>query len=166
MAVYDYNKETKQLTPVAGMFGSGGGANNIVEGYRNNTDGLFYEENTYITPITGAENIEYIDLPNNKTYRWNGTAFVRLDDETVQITTSPLLTLTVAGWDSQTKQQTVTFAHDTAKRNEIDITLSELSDWADCGVIPVSETATGITFECETIPEDALTFKVVSMEVS
>ena len=82
------------------------------------------------------------------------------------IAQSATLTLAVASWDNQTKQQTVTFAHDTTKRNEIDITISELKTWADCGVVPVSETAAGITFECETIPESALTFKVTSMEVS
>ena len=82
------------------------------------------------------------------------------------ITQSATLTLAVASWDNQTKQQTVTFAHDTTKRNEIDITISELRTWADCGVVPVSETAAGITFQCDTIPESALTFKVTSMEVS
>lgn len=83
-----------------------------------------------------------------------------------QITQSSLLTLTVAGWDSTTLQQTVTFAHDTTKWNVIDITLGEVQAWADCGVIAISETAAGITFQCDTVPDTALTFRVTSMEVS
>jgi hypothetical protein len=82
------------------------------------------------------------------------------------ITTSPLLMLTAAGWDSTTKQQTVTFAHDTSRRNVIDITIGENAAWDAAGVYAVSETAAGITFECSEMPETALTFRVTSMEVS
>jgi hypothetical protein len=82
-----------------------------------------------------------------------------------KITQSATLTLTVAGWDSATLQQTVAFTHDTTKRNVIDITLGEMTTWGECGVRAVSETAAGITFECDTVPETALTFKVISMEV-
>lgn len=81
------------------------------------------------------------------------------------ISQSATLTLTVNGWDSTTLQQTVTFAHDTTKRNVIDITVSEIEDWADYGVLAVSETASGITFKCEEIPESELTFTVCSMSV-
>ncbi len=82
-----------------------------------------------------------------------------------QITTSPLLTLTADGWDSSTMRQTVSFLHDTSRRNVIDITAGENTAWAAYGVYAVSETATGITFECSEIPETALTFRVTSMEV-
>ncbi|MBP3855443.1 MAG: hypothetical protein IK990_07535 [Ruminiclostridium sp.] len=82
------------------------------------------------------------------------------------ITVSSLLTLTAAGWDSTTLRQTVTFAHDTSRRNVIDITIGENAAWDAAGVYAVSETAAGITFECSEIPETALTFRVTSMEVS
>ena len=82
-----------------------------------------------------------------------------------KITQSATLTLTVAGWDSTTLQQTVVIAHDTTKRNVVDITLGEMTSWGECGVRAVSETAAEITFECDTVPETALTFKVTSMEV-
>lgn len=82
------------------------------------------------------------------------------------ISQSATLTLTVNGWDSTTLQQTVTFAHDTSKRNVIDITVSELEDWAACGVVATGETASGISFKCEEIPESALTFTVCSMSVA
>ena len=82
------------------------------------------------------------------------------------ISQSATLTLTVNGWDSTTLQQTVTFAHDTSKRNVIDITVSELDDWAACGVVATGETASGISFKCKEIPESALTFTVCSMSVA
>lgn len=81
------------------------------------------------------------------------------------ITESELLTLSVNGWDSNTKQQTVSIELDTAKRNVIDITIGEIEDWNSLGVYPISETSTGITFGANTIPDKALTFKVCSMEV-
>lgn len=82
------------------------------------------------------------------------------------ISLSSLLTLTVAGWDASTKQQTVAINLDTSKRNVIDITLGQNEVWDECGVYPIAETATGITFEAVEIPQQALTFKVCSMEVS
>lgn len=82
------------------------------------------------------------------------------------ITESNLLTLTVANWDASTKQQTVSVALDTSKRNVIDITLGENQAWDSFGVYPISESSAGITFEAEEIPDQPLTFKVCSMEVS
>lgn len=82
------------------------------------------------------------------------------------ISVSALQTLSVAGWNASTKQQTVAIQLDTTKRNVIDITLGQNEAWDNFGVYPVSETATGITFEAVDIPDQALTFKVCSMEVS
>lgn len=80
------------------------------------------------------------------------------------ITVSNLLTLTVAGWSNNT--QTISFVHDTSRRNVIDITLGENAAWDEAGVYPISETANDITFECSTVPDTALTFRVTSMGVS
>ncbi len=82
----------------------------------------------------------------------------------LKITQSDTLTLTVAGWANNT--QTVTYAHDTSKRNVIDVDPANVEEWASCGVLAISETATGITFKCLTVPENALSFKVTSMEVN
>lgn len=82
------------------------------------------------------------------------------------ITVSDTLTLTTTGWDSVTMQQTVSYSHNTTKRNVIDITPSELPIWGECQVYAVSETDSSITFLCSSIPSYALTFKVTSMEVS
>lgn len=89
-----------------------------------------------------------------------------LDPSKSSITLSDLLTLTVAGWDSTTKQQTVAITLDTSKRNVIDITIGENEAWDNFGVYPIAETSAGITFEAVDIPNQALTFKVCSMEVS
>ena len=56
------------------------GSDNVVEGYFNSTDNLFYEESTYITPITGANNVIYISLDTNSLYRYNGSIFIRVDE--------------------------------------------------------------------------------------
>lgn len=82
------------------------------------------------------------------------------------ISVSDLLTLSVAGWNASSKQQTVSVSLDTSKRNVIDITIGENEAWDNFGVYPISESSTGITFEAVEIPNQALTFKVCSMEVS
>lgn len=92
-----------------------GGADNIVEGYFNTTDNLFYEENTYTTAIIGETEKIYIDLPNNKTYRYNGTIFVRLDEETfesIQYDTLPVASADTLGKIVQyTGADTATLEH-------------------------------------------------------
>ena len=80
-----------------------------------------------------------------------------------KITVSPALSLTVAGWSNNA--QTVTFSHDTAKRNVIDVDPASVEEWAACGVLATAETATTITFTCKTTPTNALTFRVTSMGV-
>ena len=80
------------------------------------------------------------------------------------VSTSYLLTLTASGWDSETKQQTVEYELNTDNRNVVDITVGELPLWSTYNVYAVSETATGITFQCDSIPEEDLTFRITSME--
>lgn len=100
----------------------------------------------------------------------NGKAVSELEDKVqseisaLKITQSGTLTLTTAGWTNNA--QTVTYAHDTAKRNVIDVDPSSIEEWASCGVLATAETATSITFSCKTVPENALTFKVTSMGVN
>lgn len=88
---------------------------------------------------------------------------VQSEISALKITQSGTLTLTVAGWTNNT--QTVTYAHDTAKRNVIDVDPSSVEEWANCGILATAETASGITFTCKTVPTNALTFRVTSMEV-
>ena len=52
---------------------SGGSADNIIWAYYNSADGKFYEDSSYTTEITpNVENI-YIDLGDNKIYRYDIT---------------------------------------------------------------------------------------------
>lgn len=88
---------------------------------------------------------------------------VQSEISALKITQSDTLTLTTAGWSNNA--QTVTFAHDTAKRNVIDVDPTSVEEWANCGILATAETASGITFSCKTTPTNALSFKVTSMEV-
>lgn len=49
----------------------------VVEGYYNVLDGMFYEEATFETILTPEASKIYIDLATNKTYRWSGSAYVQ-----------------------------------------------------------------------------------------
>lgn len=49
----------------------------IIEGYYYN--GSFYEEAAHTTVITPETGKVYVDLSNNQTYRWGGSAYARLD---------------------------------------------------------------------------------------
>lgn len=65
--------------------GSGGssGFDNVIEGYFNPTDNLFYaikDGTTYSEPIAGTAKVIYIDLDSNTIYRFNNPIFVRLDE--------------------------------------------------------------------------------------
>lgn len=95
--------------------GSSGGADNIVEGYFNTTDNLFYEENTYTTAITGEAEKIYVALDTNKTYRFNGAIFIRLDEETfenIQYDTLPVASADTLGKIVQyTGADTATLEH-------------------------------------------------------
>ena len=50
----------------------------VLEGYLNATDGKFYKESTYTTEIPAEAGKIYVDLSNNKTYRWGGTAYAEI----------------------------------------------------------------------------------------
>ena len=49
----------------------------IIEGYYNETDGKFYEDDQYTTEIEGEHGKIYISLDTNKQYRWS-TVFIEI----------------------------------------------------------------------------------------
>lgn len=49
-----------------------------VEGYYYNSK--FYEDAQYTTEITGEAGKIYIDIPSNKSYRWTGSVYTRIDE--------------------------------------------------------------------------------------
>lgn len=81
------------------------------------------------------------------------------------------VTLTVAGWNSSTKQQTVTCAGILA-----DITKQELhpnpvdtsydSAWNTCGIQAVAQAANKLTFQCSEIPTSAIEVFVTVITLS
>lgn len=77
-----------------------------------------------------------------------------------KITISSTLTLTVAGWNSETKTQKVLTTLNTSYVNSIIYDLSCLDMVISSGVNPSLEETTGITFKCTTIPTSDITFTV------
>ncbi len=51
----------------------------VVEGYFNAEDNLFYEEAEFETAITGENSKLYIGLNTNGSYRWTGSIFTKLE---------------------------------------------------------------------------------------
>lgn len=67
------------------------------------------------------------------------------------------VTLTTAGWDSSTKQQTVVVSGilaDTTKQciYPAPVDTSYDSAWNSCGVLCVAQAAGKLTFQCDTVP--------------
>ncbi|MBO7716082.1 MAG: hypothetical protein J6S85_21135, partial [Methanobrevibacter sp.] len=50
----------------------------VIDGYYNEVDGKFYEEDTYTTEIVGESGKIYISLDTDIQYRWTGDAFAAL----------------------------------------------------------------------------------------
>ena len=77
-----------------------GTENNIIEGYFNSSDNLFYADSAYTTTITGESKKIYISIDIAKSYRYNGSIFVRLDEEIfddIRKTTLPTASSTEVG---------------------------------------------------------------------
>jgi len=55
----------------------------VIEGYLNAADGKFYEENTYTTEIAGESGKIYVNLSNEKSYRWSGSAYTEISSSDV-----------------------------------------------------------------------------------
>ena len=84
--------------------------------------------------------------------------------QSLQMQTTETLTLTAADWVDNS--QTVACTLDTSKRNVIDVLPESIAAWTSAGVLGVSETETGITFRCSSVPTADLYFRITSMEVN
>lgn len=69
----------------------GGGGDGVVDGYYNPLDQLFYEDSSFLNPITGASDTIYVDLNTNGLYRYNGAIFIKVSSsaESIQVDTMP-----------------------------------------------------------------------------
>lgn len=83
--IYQYNVTDLEWVDITG---SSVDSHNVIEGYFNSTDNLFYEESTYTTPIIGASNVIYISLDTDLLYRYNGSIFIRVNEITIDNTLS------------------------------------------------------------------------------
>ena len=84
--------------------------------------------------------------------------------QSLQPLTTEVLTLTAADWVDNS--QTVECAIDTSKRNVIDVLTESIAAWTSAGVLGISETETGLTFQCSSVPTADLYFRITSMEVN
>lgn len=108
----------------------------------------------------------------------NAVRYIINSDRTVEKHLTPIggktypVTLTVAGWNSSTKQQAVSFA--AASSTETDHLLiptpklSDLTAYNNAGIICIGEdgTAQTLTFQCETVPTADITIYVTTQIVN
>lgn len=57
-----------------------GFVDDVIEGYYKEADDRFYEESTFETLITPVEGKSWVDKSTNKSYRWTGSVYVRVDE--------------------------------------------------------------------------------------
>ena len=81
------------------------------------------------------------------------------------------VTLTVAGWNSSTKQQTVTCAGilaDTTKQciYPAPVNTSYDSAWNSCGVLCVAQAENSLTFQCSEVPTSEIEVYVTVITLS
>ena len=74
----NYNWVQKNIQPNNG----GGGGDGVVDGYYNPLDQLFYEDSSFLNPITGEDNTIYVDLNTNGLYRYDGIKFIKVSSST------------------------------------------------------------------------------------
>jgi hypothetical protein len=119
----------------------------------------------YMNSIKG-EGAQIDDTVTSATAVWSSN---KVNDELAnkqnKVTVSNTYTLTVAGWDSTAKTQTVNMTLNTNNIYEIIPDLSCRDTIGNCKVEPSAEATTGITFSCNTIPASDITFKMAITEV-
>ena len=74
-----------------------GGSDNVVEGYYYDVDGKFYKENTHVTEIQGEADVLYISVDTNLLYRYDGSEFLVMSSEGIQVDTMPTADLDLVG---------------------------------------------------------------------
>lgn len=60
----------------------------VIEGYYNTEDSLFYEEAEFTTAIIGETGKIYTDLASRDIYRWSGSVFVQINPKTYRLATN------------------------------------------------------------------------------
>ena len=52
----------------------------VIEGYYDSVTDRFYEESTFTTVIPPESGKSWVDIPSNKSYRWTGSVYTRVDE--------------------------------------------------------------------------------------
>lgn len=52
----------------------------VIEGYYNSNTDRFYKESTFITVIPPEDGKSWVDVTTNKSYRWTGSVYTRVDE--------------------------------------------------------------------------------------
>ena len=72
--------EKNQLAAlVAGGIPGGSSVDEIIDGYYNSKNFLFYKDAEFTEPISGESGKLYVDVAKNNTYRFTGTIFTRIN---------------------------------------------------------------------------------------
>ena len=139
-------------------------------------DGIFYDNATMSINDNPSKPVYYKGSPITKgvinkgdtaTFIYDGSYYhlIAIDRSCEKpLIVSSELTLTSSEWSDNT--QTVSVNVDTSRRNVIDVTPSSLASWNSCGVYASSESSTGITFKCDSVPSVDLTFNISSFLIS
>lgn len=157
--ITETDTEFKVNAPEIAIIGSSDFGVRIQQG-RGNSAIVLNEGNLTLIAGGGAG---FVSLtPTQFTY--NGTSII------TKPIGSPVCTLPVSAW-SEDKELGFVFVDtdfflDPQKRNEIDVLPESVEEWANCGVIAISEEVNQLTFKCSTIPTNDLYFRVVSTEVN
>jgi hypothetical protein len=81
--------EKNQLAAlVAGGIPGGPSVDEIIDGYYNSEDYLFYKDAEFTEPISGESGKLYVDVAKNNTYRFTGTIFTRINPPEFRVATN------------------------------------------------------------------------------
>lgn len=81
--------EKNQLAAlVAGGLPGGTTVDEIIDGFYNSEDFLFYEDADFTKPIAGESGKLYIDVKQNQSYRFTGSIFTRINPPEFRIATN------------------------------------------------------------------------------
>ena len=151
---------------------------NVDDSYINTSTSYLYRCNlggddttatwVYVNSLKGADG-SGVAINDTSTDSTTETWSVNKINTTKQdkITVSSTLTLTVAGWDSGTKTQSISdLTIDTNKLNTPLPSVTSIDEYADCRVKLNAETSTSLTFICNTIPNNNLTFNLKSEAIT
>lgn len=125
---------------------------------------------TSVNGKTGAVTVPTVSVPSTTSLlKGNGSGGIvaaTAGTDYMAVPTARKVTLTVAGWNSSTNQQTVSVSGVLADRTKQAIHLTPIdtsleSVWNTCGIQAVAQEANSLTFQCTQIPTAAVNVDVV-----